>query len=218
MSLILHIDTATQQASVSLTGNGVVINSIRCTEQKQHASFVQPAIKKILADSNKKLTDINAVAVTIGPGSYTGLRVGLASAKGICFACNIPLIAVSTLKLMAHSLKKIKANYYCPMIDARRMEVFTAVYNDTLENVMKEQALILQEDSFDEFLSKGTIVFGGDGSIKCKTLLGKNKNASFKEAVETADSFAQLSYDLFRQSAFSDLAYTEPVYLKEFNS
>lgn len=218
MSLILQIDTATGIASVALARNGQVLSSRINEEQKQHASFVQPAIAEIMKENKKELTDLSAVAVTIGPGSYTGLRVSLASAKGICFALQIPLITVSTLKVMAATALSTDADLYCAMIDARRMEVFTAVFNTDLSLFMKEQAMILNENSFADIINSKRVVFIGDGVTKWKQLIRDHKDVHFINEFDLTNSFAQLSFDTFKQKTFADLAYTEPVYLKEFNS
>jgi tRNA threonylcarbamoyladenosine biosynthesis protein TsaB len=218
MSLILQIDTATSKASVSLAFNGRVLSSRINEEQKQHASFVQPAIIEIMKENGKDMKDLSAVAITIGPGSYTGLRVSLASAKGICFALQIPLIAISTLKAMAATALYEAADLYCPMIDARRMEVFTAVFNADLSLYMKEQAMILNENSFTDILSGKRMVFIGNGVTKWKQLSTQHQNARFINEFDITNSFAQLSFHAFKQNSFADLAYTEPVYLKEFNS
>lgn len=218
MSWIINIDTSTSLASVSLAKDGVIISSIENNEQKQHASFVQPAISSILDQYEKEISSIDAIAVTIGPGSYTGLRVGLSSAKGICYALNIPLITESTLKIMAYASMHMNADYYCPMIDARRMEVFTALFDPTGKLLLPEQPMVLDAGSFQEFLAKGRILFLGDGVNKWQELLKPNDNALFEYSVSTINVFAELSYKKFQQKDFADLAYTEPSYLKGFHS
>ena len=166
MPLLLNIDTATEHASICLSKEGVVLGLIESTEQKNHAAFVQPAIQQIINESDYALADIDAVAATSGPGSYTGLRVGLASAKGICYALDKPLILINTLETMAQSI----LSYYqstnqpinpltllCPLIDARRMEVFTALYNASLQEIEPPHALIIDEHSFAALLEKQPI-------------------------------------------------------------
>jgi tRNA threonylcarbamoyladenosine biosynthesis protein TsaB len=217
MSLLLNIDTATSSAGICLAENGLSLAMVNNEDQKQHASFVQPAIKELLNKTGKKINDLDAVAVTIGPGSYTGLRVGLASAKGICYALNIPLITVSTLKVMASAAINTRADLLCPMIDARRMEVFAAIYNRSLDIVVPEQAIMLTESSFVELMEEKSILFFGDGAPKWKTLV-HNNNAIFDNCHFSAVHLAALSFGLFKEKKFSDLAYTEPVYLKEFYS
>ncbi len=217
MSLILNIDTATSFASVCLAENGRSLGIISNHEQMQHASFLQPAIDELLKITGKKISDLEAIAVTIGPGSYTGLRVGLASAKGICYAMKIPLITESTLKVMAAAVNTTEAELLCPMIDARRMEVFTAVYDRSLQPVVGEQAMILSENSFIELLQQKKVCFTGDGAPKWKNII-QIPNAVFENIQHTAEDLARLSFAGFEEKRFADLAYTAPVYLKEFYS
>src|SRR5665647_1745116 len=146
MALILNIDTATESAIISISEKDKIIDSVTNSNQKDHASFLQPAIKNLLQKADLSINKLNAIAVTAGPGSYTGLRVGMASAKGLCYALKIPLITINTLEVMAlSSLKQIHdpSALYCPMIDARRMEVFTAVYDHHLTEIIKPCSMIL---------------------------------------------------------------------------
>ncbi len=221
MALLLNIDTATDLASVCLTQNGKIIGFEENPDQKNHGAFLQPAIKKIFAGADVSLNDIDAVAVTIGPGSYTGLRVGLASAKGLCYALNKPLIAVSTLQVIALAAQS-SANYpasvlFCPMIDARRMEVFTAVYDNALNEIIQPQAKILDESSFGDELKKSTIVFCGNGNIKLKNIL-PHPSAIFSEVSHNATHLSVLAHKFFALKNFANLAYSEPVYVKDFFS
>lgn len=237
MPLILNIDTATEFASICLSRDGVVIGFEENREQKSHASFLQPAIKKIKGIGNWELGDIDAIAVTNGPGSYTGLRVGLASAKGLCFALNKPLILLNTLQVMAVASKSWelgienwelgKKNYeidekqetknvlFCPMIDARRMEVFTAIYDAELNEILKPTAIILDKNSFTNELANHQIIFSGSGSVKMKELQ-INNNASFSDVQYSAKNMVALSEKIFEQKSFADLAYSSPDYCKEF--
>ena len=219
MPLILNIDTATEFASICLSRNGVVIGFEENKEQKSHASFLQPAIKKMMYDVQCTLYDVDAIAVTNGPGSYTGLRVGLSSAKGLCFALNKPLILLNTLKVMANGISKNEGEVsnlvFCPMIDARRMEVFTALYNKNLEYLLQPTAMILDEISFVEVLSNNKIIFSGSGSEKFKEIT-KNNNAIFTNVQYSAKNMVQLSEQMFAEKQFADLAYSSPDYCKEF--
>lgn len=219
MALILQIDTATDNAGVCLSREGVPLASLANADQKSHASFVQPAIQQVMAAANYPLTAVDAIAVTSGPGSYTGLRVGLSSAKGLCFALNKPLIMVNTLEVIAAaqlavSLPSDKA-LICPMIDARRMEVFTALYDCNLQAVLPPAALILDENSFAAELANQPIVFCGNGSSKWQPLI-TNTNAVFSNTLPGAETLAVLAWNAFKQGDFADLAYSEPFYLKEF--
>ena len=172
MPLILNIDTATEHASVCLSKDEVVLEVIESNEQKNHASFVQPAIQQLMMRTSWQLSDIDAVAVTSGPGSYTGLRVGLSSAKGICYALDKPLILINTLEVMAESIlvhyQSIhqlidKSTFICPMIDARRMEVFAAVYDKSMNEKIPAHSLIIDETSFASELISGNVLFCGNG-------------------------------------------------------
>ena len=159
MGLILQIDTATEHASICLSSNGISLLSKVSTDQKNHGSFLQPAILELMAEYGQQLSDLDAIAVSEGPGSYTGLRVGLASAKGLCYALQKPLIMINTLKIIAVSaIKSIgesqNAHLYVPMIDARRMEVFTATYDSNLNTVSAPNAKVLDESSFQSILNE----------------------------------------------------------------
>lgn len=221
MALILNIDTATDVASVCISDNGSSIAYRENNQQKEHASFVHAAISLILKEAGKELVQIDAFAVTSGPGSYTGLRVGLATAKGFCFALNKPLITVNTLQVMAQAAitEQFGSNnmLYCPMIDARRMEVYTAIYNFKMETQLKPTALVLEAASFEGWLNKSTILYFGSGSAKLKGLLS-NEKAAFADINSNAKNLAQLAEKLFSQKKFADVAYAEPDYVKEFFS
>jgi tRNA threonylcarbamoyladenosine biosynthesis protein TsaB len=162
-----------------------------------------------------ELGSVDAIAVTGGPGSYTGLRIGMATAKGICYALNKPLISLNTLLVMANGAKDERADLLCPMIDARRMEVFTAIYTSELQIVKEPVAITLNENSFDEYLSNNSICFFGNGSNKFRTI-NKHKKAVFNDLKADAASMISLSEKSFAEKGFADLAYAEPLYLKEF--
>ena len=222
MALILSIDTALETASIFLSKDGILIGSETNHDPKNHGSFLQPAIQRIFSTNNIELTSIDAVAVVTGPGSYTGLRVGLASAKGLCYALNKPLIAINTLEVMALSsindIKKTVAestNYlFCPLIDARRMEVFTAMYTSTLQYTMTPQALILDESSFGKELENNIIVFSGNGHQKLKHILS-HPNAIFVDTANTTNAILSIAENLLIEKKFANLAYSEPFYIKE---
>ena len=228
MSLILNIDTAITTASISIAKGGNILGEAFNTEQRDHGAFIQPAIKKILSISNYKLHVIDAVAVTAGPGSYTGLRVGLATAKGLCYALNKPLILINTLEVMAQAsinerigLKTgnppltTRNSLFSPMIDARRLEVFTALYNGALQPLVYPAAVILNEHTFEEYLNGRLIVFSGSGQNKFKNIL-QHPNAIFTDTQHDAAHLAMLAAKAFEQKQFADVAYSEPFYLKEF--
>lgn len=217
MALILQIDTATDNAGVCLSREGIPLAQLANADQKSHASFVQPAIQHIMTEAGYTLGDVDAIAVTSGPGSYTGLRVGLSSAKGLCFALNKPLIMVNTLEVIASAQLTHLSDeaLICPMIDARRMEVFTALYDRHLQAVMPPAALILDENSFAAELANQPIIFCGNGSSKWQPLI-TNTNAIFSNTLPGAETLAVLAWKAFQQDDFADLAYSEPFYLKEF--
>jgi tRNA threonylcarbamoyladenosine biosynthesis protein TsaB len=226
MSLILNIDTASESAHISFAENGKVLHTLSNGSQKDHASFLQAAIEQLIKSHDLKLKDIDAVAVTAGPGSYTGLRVGMASAKGLCYALKKPLITLSTLEVMTASVLQLfstgKENFfYCPMMDARRMEVFTAVYKHDLTIQMQPCAMILDEFSFEKELSDNKIIFFGNGSAKWQSICPdsyRDKNAVFKAAAILPEAMSYLSDSMFLEKKITDLAYSEPVYLKEFQT
>jgi tRNA threonylcarbamoyladenosine biosynthesis protein TsaB len=221
MSVILQIDTASTHAAVSLSQQGRLLQHISSANQQEHAAFLQPAVASILKAEGLQLEQIDAVSVVIGPGSYTGLRVGLASAKGICYALKKPLIALSTLHVMAAAAQQelIKQEQpvplLCPMMDARRMEVFTAVYDDALEPVVPANAMLLNHDSFVDILLQNKVLFFGDGAAKFEGLTN-HVNALFATDYNCLAAMSSLSYEHYQQQQFSDLIYTEPLYLKEF--
>jgi len=224
MGLILNIDTATGTAQVNLAQKGTVINALYNDTQKDHAAFLQVAIDALMNGAGIDLKDIEAVAVTSGPGSYTGLRVGLASAKGLCYALNKPFITLNTLEALTVSLQqtlneaddKKQELLFCPMIDARRMEVFTAIYNKPLKLFLPPCAMVLDEASFGKELENNPVIFFGNGSIKWKAIC-THSNASFADISGiSAVGIAALSYHFFGEKRFTELAYSEPLYLKEF--
>ena len=217
MNLILNIDTALETASICLAENGKAIAYSSNHSQKDHASWLHPAIKKLFDAQQIPIAEVSSIAVSEGPGSYTGLRVGMSTAKGLCYALNKPLITVSTLKLMAFAAKNEATELLAPMIDARRMEVFTAIYSRGLTEILPPSNLILDVNSFHEFINQHSITFYGSGSEKFKMLMS-HKNAIFKAIETNATHMAELSYEKQLKKIYADLAYSEPYYGKEFHS
>jgi tRNA threonylcarbamoyladenosine biosynthesis protein TsaB len=217
MAILLHIDTATEFALVGFSKDGEVLAEQENLEQQQHAAFLQPAIQALSKELNLPLQQIDAVVVSNGPGSYTGLRVGLASAKGICFALQKPLITLNTLQIMAHAARNAfpEVSFFCPMIDARRMEVFTAVYDQSLHAVMPPQAMILDEGSFADRLATAHMVFTGSGQEKFHQICS-HPNASFASLRHSIVDMVPLAQQAFVNQQFADLAYAEPFYSKAF--
>jgi len=229
MPLILNIETATTVCSVALARDGKVIAMEEVNNGYTHSENLTLFIEKIMKQSGHELTNLDAIAVSMGPGSYTGLRIGVSAAKGLCFALDKPLIAIPTLKNMAlgANISLIKSNthpqgnkdnfLFCPMIDARRMEVYCTVYNQQLDIVKPTSADIIDKNSFSNLLEAATIYFFGDGAAKCKTYLEHNKNALFLGNINpSAVSMATLSELAYLSNVFEDVAYFEPYYLKDF--
>ena len=217
MNYLLHIETAVQAASVALSADGSMTGFRINPSQKDSAAWLHVAIRDLLQEGNLHAKDLRAVAVSAGPGSYTGLRVGMAAAKGLCYALNIPLITVSTLKMMAAAALPPATHLLCPMIDARRMEVFTAVYNPSLAEILMPHNLILGPESFAPLLREDSSLFFGNGSTKFQNLV-QYQNAVFKELTATAEHMVPLACEQFLKGSFADLAYCEPAYGKDFYS
>ncbi|MDB5012989.1 MAG: tsaB [Daejeonella sp.] len=219
--LILQIETATTCCSVALAENGVVLAFREQNERNIHAASITLFIEEVMLKTGKKFSDLDAVAISKGPGSYTGLRIGVSTTKGLCYALDIPLIAVSTLEAMtSHVIERgdceSENTLFCPMIDARRMEVFTALYDQNLNIVEEVNAKILDETSFKEYLENHKIVFFGDGSDKCKELFERHENALFMPIENSATHLTQLALAKFDAGDTENVAYFEPYYLKEY--
>jgi tRNA threonylcarbamoyladenosine biosynthesis protein TsaB len=225
MALILNIDTALDNAYVSLAESEKGLRYAINETTKDHAAWIQPAINKLIKESGCRIADLKAIGVSIGPGSYTGLRIGLSTAKGLCFALKIPLITINTLEIMAfsaindigtHDPELFSRNLFiCPMIDARRMEVFAAVYSSSLMEVYEPHSRIVDALSFEELLKRQKILFLGNGSIKFQQVC-QNANAIFKKLALNPFALPALTYKNFIGNNFATLAYAEPIYLKEF--
>jgi tRNA threonylcarbamoyladenosine biosynthesis protein TsaB len=196
-----------------------VIGSKEVNDGYTHAENLHVFIEEVLKRSNITSKDLNAIAVGSGPGSYTGLRIGVSAAKGLAYALQIPLIAVNTLQTMSAMAiqENSSSDLYCPMLDARRMEVYTAIYDKNLSVIKETSAQIITPENLSFFETGKTICFFGDGMLKCKELLSRIKNASFVEGiVPSSEALAQLSFQKFKAKQFEDVAYFEPFYLKDF--
>jgi tRNA threonylcarbamoyladenosine biosynthesis protein TsaB len=227
MALILNLDTSTQICSVALALDGELLGLKESQEDKSHASLLAVFIKNVLEENTKAISDLDAVAVSKGPGSYTGLRIGVSTAKGLAFASGIPFISVDTLSSMASGV--IHGNHLedmalpedmslclCPMIDARRMEVYTAILNPSGEMIEPIAAKIIAEDSFKNYLEQSQVIFFGNGAIKCRDII-QHPNAIFLDGIETSARYmVPLAESAWQQNCFEDLAYFEPFYLKDF--
>lgn len=219
MPIILQIETATPVCSVALSQDGKTIALKEEAAQNIHASSLTLFIEEVMKQAGLVYADLDAIAVSKGPGSYTGLRIGVSTAKGLCFALDKSLIGLSTLQMMANGFLKQYPDYagmVCPMIDARRMEVFTAVYTNHLVEVETINAKIVDETSFRSSLDAATITFIGDGAAKCAAVLA-HPNAQFSSLnFNSAANMSELAYLAFNQANFEDVAYFEPFYLKDF--
>ena len=216
MSLILNIETATKNCSVSISKQGQLIDIIEYVgEGYSHAEKLHVFMQEILANNNLSTKNLQAVAVSKGPGSYTGLRIGVSAAKGLAFALQIPLISVDTLGSLARQVTKMDV-LIIPMIDARRMEVYAGIYDSDYNTVRQVQADVLDENSYAEYLNQKKTVFLGDAVAKVQDII-KHPNAVFyKDKLPSAREMSVLSYEKFRQQDFEDTAYFEPFYLKDF--
>ena len=216
--MLLCIETSGKNCSVALF-EGLQFVSIRevHTEQFSHSENLHVFIEQVLKESNLQPKAIKAIAISAGPGSYTGLRIGVATAKGLCYGWDIPLIALPTLRILAEQVtyEFIDIEYIIPMIDARRMEVFTAVYSHDFSPILGERAEILTESTFDTYLNKGKTIFLGDGITKFQAIC-KHKNAYFWEnKFPSAKQMGRLALEKYQAQAFENIAYFEPFYLKE---
>ena len=221
--MILQIETATTSCSVALAHDGQILAVKQLSGRNVHAEMITLFIEEVITSAGVGYEDIEAVAVSSGPGSYTGLRIGVSTAKGLCFALGTPLIAIETLEAMASGV----ADRYraliagdmllCPMIDARRMEVYTAVFKVDGARVSATSAEIITEDSFGDLLQNQKVLFFGDGAEKCREVLGQNANAFFlPDFINSAADLTQKAFEKFKMEEFEDVAYFEPYYLKDF--
>jgi tRNA threonylcarbamoyladenosine biosynthesis protein TsaB len=212
---ILNIETATKNCSVALAKEGKTIVSKEIAEEGySHAERLHVFIEEIIKEAGITFQDLSAVAVSQGPGSYTGLRIGVSAAKGLCFALDIPLIAVDTLQVLA-SQATVSDGLVIPMLDARRMEVYSAIFNSNFDKIRAVEAEIITEDSFLDF--QETLYFVGDCSEKCKAVLTK-QNFVFLEEIKypSAKEMSFLSFEKYKKNDTVDVAYFEPYYLKDF--
>ena len=220
--LLLSIETSIKGCSVAVHNESGLLASYELNADRSSSSMLTTLIKSAVEHAGYQLGDLDAVAVAKGPGSYTGLRVGVSTVKGLCYALDKPMIGINTLEAMSLQVSKFypKDTLFCPMIDARRMEVYAAVYDSNNDIVQETQAIVMNETSFDSLLKENKIVFFGDGAAKCKALLSGNVNAIFldQEIRPSAKTVGELATNAFENSQFEDLAAFEPFYLKDFMS
>ncbi len=218
MALILSIETSTRVCSVALHKDGTLLSRQLHQIDKSHSSLLPGIVSEICDEAKVTLKDLNAVAVSEGPGSYTGLRIGVTSAKGFCFALSIPLISIPSLEIMTEAVrKKFKGEFFlCPMMDARRMEVYTQVVNEDDQVVWELQPKILDEQSFSEF-TKPVYLFG-DGMPKFREIVQQENLIFIDDIYPDAKNMGRLGFEKFQREQFEDLAYFEPNYLKEWRT
>ena len=220
MCYILNIESSSTNCSISLADKGIVTSiKEKNDENYSHSTKLHVFIQEVLKESNVLINELSAIAVSKGPGSYTGLRIGVAAAKGLCYALDIPLISLPTLLILSKQVK-IEKGLIVPVLDARRDEVYSAVYDFNYNLIQKEKPEIINEDSFKELLSSFKLHFTGSGQEKCERLIKKNLNLKFSsnDNFPSSKEMATLSYEKFINSDFEDLAYFEPAYLKKFVS
>jgi tRNA threonylcarbamoyladenosine biosynthesis protein TsaB len=216
LALILNIETATKNCSVSISKEGKTIALKELNDGNySHAEKLHELIGQVVLEAKIALSDLKAIAISKGPGSYTGLRIGVSAAKGLSFALDIPLISTNTLQSLALSVS-IDKGYKITLLDARRMEVYSQVFNEKTEKIREVQAEIIDANSFSEFLNAEKVYFFGDGAEKCKAII-THKNAIFiDEKFPSAKEMSAISYEKYLKNEFEDVAYFEPFYLKEF--
>ncbi|WP_234736476.1 tRNA (adenosine(37)-N6)-threonylcarbamoyltransferase complex dimerization subunit type 1 TsaB [Tellurirhabdus bombi] len=220
MALILSIDTSTTVCSVALHQDGNLLAAYELLAEKSSSGMLTTLIRDAVQHTGHQLPDLDAVAVAKGPGSYTGLRIGVSTAKGLCFALDKPMIAINTLEAMARQMGAFysPAHGLCPMIDARRMEVYSAVYMTDGQEIEATAATIVDEHSFAEVLAQRPVVFFGNGAAKCKPVLSHQENAIFPERLihPSARTIGELAALAYADTKFENVALFEPFYLKDF--
>ena len=219
MAIILNIETSTTVCSVSIAINGKLAALKEVNDGYSHAEQLELLIQSVVKESGIKMNDLQAVSVSKGPGSYTGLRIGVSLAKGICYGAQIPLLSVPTLEAMAQHpiLKEDNESHLVPMLDARRMEVYACVLSPNYQVFTPTSAVVIDENSFSSLLEHSKAVFFGPGMEKCKDVLTQHSNANFKDDILPSSAYmAAISEEKFNASQFENTAYFEPFYLKDF--
>ena len=221
MAIILQIETATKSCSVALAKNGIVLFKKELNEQSVHASAITIFIDEVVKDAKIDYKKIDAIAVSKGPGSYTGLRIGVSTAKGLCYALDKPLISIDTLQAMAKGFViqnnlQNSDSLFCPMIDARRMEVYCAIFDRLGKVISETEAKIIDSNSFEDILEVQKMYFFGDGAAKCNEALSQHSNAVIvNDFINSAEDMTEIALSKFQNQEFKVAAYFEPVYLKE---
>jgi tRNA threonylcarbamoyladenosine biosynthesis protein TsaB len=221
MATILNIETATDICSVALESDGDILFDRISSGNATHAALIGPFIDEALKKAKSEGKTIEAVAVSSGPGSYTGLRIGASAAKGVCFGLNVPLIAIKTLEILTTSairLNNKKDCLYCPMIDARRMEVYAAVFDNCLNEIRTTQADVVTADTYASFLKDREVCFFGNGAAKCQETIDSENAVFLPDVQPLASEMVLLAEQAFNEKQFENVAYYDPFYLKEFHA
>ena len=219
MNYILNIESSTTNCSISLALDGNLVALKESNDDKySHSTKLHSFINEVLKKSNISVKELVAIAVSKGPGSYTGLRIGVAAAKGLCYSLDIPLISISTLHVLSKQIQVREQGLILPVMDARRDEVYCAVYDSSYNLIKKAVPKIINQESFSELSYKSKLYFIGNGQEKCKRLIENNTNLIFSNnnTFPSAREMTQLSYQKFKDLDFKDIAYFEPDYLKDF--
>tara|TARA_R110000751_G_scaffold113854_3_gene213258 strand:+ start:261714 stop:262385 length:672 start_codon:yes stop_codon:yes gene_type:complete len=216
VAYILNIETSTTNCSVSLSHKGeTLVLKEDYGNGYSHAEKLHVYVDEVLKEAKISTLQLDAIAVSKGPGSYTGLRIGVSAAKGLAFALNIPLISVSTLEALAHQVKA-DSGLIIPMLDARRLEVYSAIFDTQFNSIRAIEAQVLDETSFQSYLSENKVYFIGDGVSKTKALIDNNNAVFIENKLPSADQMSALSFNKYKKSDTEDVAYFEPYYLKDF--
>lgn len=217
MALILNLETATTNCSVSIAKDGNILAiKEHDTPNYSHSEQLHLFIVEIVKKAAVSLSEIDAIAISKGPGSYTGLRIGVSAAKGLCFSLDIPLISIATLKSMACQSKSRDVDFIIPVLDARRMEVYSHIFDTDLNTIRETKADIIDADSYAEYTQKGKVLLIGNGAEKCKEIFEHSNFSYDTTVVPSASEMATLSYEKYTKDDFEDVAYFEPYYLKDF--
>ena len=219
MAYLLHIESSSTVCSIAISKDTELVGLTELNNGYTHAENLHVFIEQLLKETSLQTKDLNAISISSGPGSYTGLRIGFSAAKGLAYALNIPLITIDTLQALSNVVlqKTDKDALFCPLMDARRMEVYCAVYDTNFNSILPMQALLLDEVSIQAFNQHKSIYFFGDGMPKAKDLLQNIPHALFiEDVVASASAMITLAYKKYMAKDFADVAYSEPNYLKEF--
>ncbi|WP_445955263.1 tRNA (adenosine(37)-N6)-threonylcarbamoyltransferase complex dimerization subunit type 1 TsaB [Yeosuana sp.] len=216
MAIILNLETATTNCSVSISKDGKTL-SLKEDHDKNysHAERLHIYIDKVIKEAGIDIHELDAIAISKGPGSYTGLRIGVSAAKGLCFALDKPLISVSTLEALSHQVTCTEG-FIVPMLDARRMEVYSGVFDFKYNQIRETEAQILNESSFNTYLEQGNVFFIGNGVEKTKTLISHRNAVFIEDKLPSSKEMSSLAYNKYKINNFEDVAYFEPYYLKDF--